>query len=76
VASKKIKPTTTSAKRLAAALPQGVAMAHRLHVAVLKAVYRHKENGNTVAVWRDGDVVLVAPENIKVIPGNFEPVIG
>ncbi|MCC5874684.1 MAG: hypothetical protein JJU11_00560 [Candidatus Sumerlaeia bacterium] len=64
----------SSSNGLAATLPQGVAMAHRLHLAVLKAVHRHKVNGNSVAVWRNGEVVLVSPENIQVSPRSFDPV--
>lgn len=76
MASSKVKqPKSRSHSNcLASTLPQGVAMAHRLHLAVLKAVHRHKINGNTVAVWRDGEVVLVTPENIKVSPRVLEPV--
>lgn len=70
---KKVKKTVPSSaasspsRSLSKAIPQGVALAHRLHLAVLKAVHRHKENGNSVAVWRDGNVVLVSPENIQTM---------
>ena len=34
--------------------------------AVRHALLTHKRAGNTVAAWRDGRVVLVAPEKIAV----------
>lgn len=34
--------------------------------AVRGALRRHKQAGNPVAIWRDGAVVLVAPEDIPV----------
>ena len=32
---------------------------------VKKALKRHKNAGNSIAVWRDGKVVLIAPDQIK-----------
>lgn len=34
--------------------------------AVRAALLRHKQAGNPVAIWRDGAVVLVPPEEIPV----------
>jgi hypothetical protein len=34
--------------------------------AVRKALLRHKQAGNPIAVWRDGAVVWIAPEDIPV----------
>ena len=36
--------------------------------AVRDALLRHKQAGNAVAVWQDGRVVWVAPEDILVEP--------
>jgi hypothetical protein len=33
---------------------------------VREALRRHKQMGNPVAVWRDGAVVWIAPEDIPV----------
>jgi hypothetical protein len=37
-----------------------------LQQAVREALIRHKKLGNPVAVWRDGKVVIVPPEEIPV----------
>lgn len=37
-----------------------------LQRAVREALIRHKKLGNPVAVWRDGKVVIVPPEEIPV----------
>ena len=34
--------------------------------AVREALLRHKQAGNPVADWRDGQVVWIAPEDIEV----------
>jgi hypothetical protein len=39
---------------------------HAMHRAVRHALLAHKRAGNTVAVWKDGQVVLVQAENIPV----------
>jgi hypothetical protein len=36
--------------------------------AVRNALLFHKRNGNSIAVWRDGRVVIVPPEEIVVDP--------
>jgi len=38
--------------------------------AVREAIWRHKLAGNPVAVWRDGQVVWIQPEDI---PDSFAP---
>ena len=38
--------------------------------AVREAIRRHKLLGNPVAVWRDGKVVLVPPEEIVIEDGE------
>lgn len=37
-----------------------------LRRAVREALLRHKKLGNPIAVWRDGEVVLLPPEEIPV----------
>jgi hypothetical protein len=37
-----------------------------LRLAVREALLRHKQAGNPVAVWRDGRVVWIRPEDIPV----------
>ncbi len=37
-----------------------------LKVAVAEAIAEHKRNGNPIAVWRDGKVVIVPPDEIVV----------
>lgn len=43
--------------------------------AVREALLFHKRNGNSIAVWRDGRVVIVPPEEIVVDPAplNGDP---
>jgi len=43
-----------------------------LQRAVQEALRMHKRAGNPVAVWRDGQVVWLAPEEIPV-PLDFAP---
>ena len=33
---------------------------------VAKALAEHKNAGNSIAIWKDGKVVMVPPENIRV----------
>lgn len=42
-----------------------------LQQAVNQALWRHKRLGNPVAVWKDGNVVIVPADEI-VIPSNEE----
>ena len=41
--------------------------------AVREAVLRHKLLGNPIAVWRDGKVVWIPPEEIEVPPPEEDP---
>jgi hypothetical protein len=36
--------------------------------AVREALIRHKQAGNPIAEWRDGQVVWVQPEDIEIPP--------
>ena len=42
------------------------AVQHAMRRAVQHALLTHKRAGNTVAAWKDGRVVLVQAENIRV----------
>jgi len=37
-----------------------------IEVGVAKAISEHKAAGRSIAVWKDGKVVIVPPEEIKV----------
>jgi hypothetical protein len=39
-----------------------------LALAVREALQRHKQAGNPIAVWRDGRVVWIEPEEIVLPP--------
>ncbi|MEK7832132.1 MAG: hypothetical protein AAB401_13650 [Acidobacteriota bacterium] len=41
-----------------------------LHHAVREALLRHKKLGQSVAVWRDGEVVILSAEEIPVEDEN------
>jgi hypothetical protein len=41
-------------------------MLEAMSQAVREALLEHKRAGNPVAVWRDGQVVLIQPEDIPV----------
>jgi len=36
--------------------------------AVRNALLHHKQAGNPIAVWSDGQVVWIAPEDIPILP--------
>ena len=60
------------------AVPSGPSLAERLKDhgsidkalarAVRNALLRHKQAGNPIAVWSDGQVVWIAPEDIPILP--------
>ncbi|MBI3468730.1 MAG: hypothetical protein HY000_37480 [Planctomycetes bacterium] len=45
---------------------EGSAIDAALNRAVQEALWWHKQAGNPIAVWRDGQVVWVPPEEIDV----------
>jgi len=45
---------------------QGKPVEEALRRAVRHALLEHKRAGNTIAVWRDGQVVLIPAEEIQV----------
>ncbi len=42
-----------------------------LQLAVREALRMHKCLGNPIAVWKDGKVVIVPPEEIEIPPDPF-----
>ena len=53
-------------KRTITEMPLAALALKALKEAVAEAIARHKKNGNTIAVWRNGKVALIAPEEIIV----------
>jgi len=45
---------------------RGKEIAAYLQEAIKNALKMHKAAGNPIAVWKDGKVVLISPEDIKV----------
>ena len=52
---------------------QAEAIERILQAAVQEALYMHKRMGNSIAVWKDGKVVIVPPEEIVISPELQEP---
>jgi hypothetical protein len=50
-------------------LPLKVKAEMALKEAVAEAIAEHKRRGNSIALWRDGKVVVIPPEEI-VVPVN------
>jgi hypothetical protein len=44
-----------------------------LRRAVNQALLTHKRLGNSIAVWKDGKVVIVPPEEIVISPEHVDP---
>ena len=44
-----------------------------LQRAVTHALLRHKRLGNPIATWKDGQVVIIPPEEIIISPEFLEP---
>ncbi len=47
-------------------IPLDVRAEMALKEAVADAIAEHKKNGRSIAIWRDGKVVIVPPEEIVV----------
>ena len=43
-----------------------------LQRAVNEALLMHKRLGNPIAIWKDGKVVIIPPEEIVIPPDDFE----
>lgn len=44
-----------------------------LQRAVNHALLIHKRLGNPIAVWKDGKVVIIPPEEIEILPEYLNP---
>jgi hypothetical protein len=58
--------STPSDPSLAERLRNHESIDRALARAVRDALLRHKQAGNPIAVWRDGKVVWIAPEDIPI----------
>lgn len=56
----------TPRQKLDEALAQGVRIQRALREGVRRALLRHKRLGESVAVWRDGRVVIVPADQINI----------
>ena len=52
---------------------QAEAIERILQAGVLETLSIHKRLGNPIAVWRDGKVVIVPPEEIVISPEFLNP---
>ena len=52
---------------------QAEAIERILQAAVQRELSMHKRLGNSIAVWRDGRVVIVPPEEIIISPEPLNP---
>ena len=57
-------------KNVAAIFADGKLIDRAMNEAVREALVEHKRAGNPVAEWRDGKVVWIPPEKIRVPGGN------
>ena len=51
-------------------MAEGTTLDRALQEGVRQALARHKKLGESVAVWRDGKVVVLQPEQIPEHPAN------
>ncbi|HEV2829543.1 MAG TPA: hypothetical protein VGW76_18235 [Pyrinomonadaceae bacterium] len=47
---------------------QAEAIEHILQAGVRQALSIHKRLGNSIAIWKDGKVVIIPPEEIVISP--------
>ena len=47
---------------------EGTAIAQAMNAAAREAVLQHKQNGLPLAVWRDGNVTWISPDEIDLGP--------
>ena len=55
-------------------LPLKVKAEMALKEAVAEAIAEHKRRGNSIALWRDGKVVVIPPEEI-VVPNSGDTIL-
>jgi len=61
---------TPSARPLVERVRDSKLIERALARAVREALQRHKQAGNPVAIWRDGQVVWLGPDEIQLPPEN------
>ena len=65
--SRKVTPVNDKReKNITELFADGTEIDKALALAVQDALWRHKQLGNPVAIWRDGKVVWIPPEEIPV----------
>lgn len=52
---------------------QAEAIERILQAAVRETLSMHKRLGHSIAVWKDGKVVIVPPEEIVISPSPLDP---
>ena len=52
---------------------QAEAIERILQMAVQRELLIHKRLGNPIAVWKDGKVVIVPPDEIEISPELLDP---
>ena len=52
--------------KLAEAIAKATRIQRALRAGVRRALIRHKRLGESIAVWRDGRVVIVPPDQINI----------
>ncbi|GAB4289202.1 MAG: hypothetical protein Fur0025_23610 [Oscillatoriaceae cyanobacterium] len=62
--------TELNDRRIDEVFAQGVLIDQAIKQAIDKAVWEHQQVGNPVAAWRDGKVVWIPPEELKIKPEN------
>jgi len=56
----------TNNQKIAEIFAEGNSIDQALNQAVQIAVWKHKVLGNSIAIWRDGKVVWIPPEEINL----------
>lgn len=62
----------TNNQKIAEIFAEGNSIDKALNNAVQKAVWQHKILGNSIAVWRDGKVVWIPPEEINLTENQLK----
>jgi hypothetical protein len=57
-----------SSRSLAERLEDGELIERAMRRGVRQALLLHKQTGRPIVVWRDGQVVWIAPEDIEIEP--------
>lgn len=60
-------------RTIAEILADGATLDAAMRQGVREALLRHKKLGESIAVWKDGKVAIVPPEEIEVSPEEDVP---